>query len=81
MAARFASDCCEIMTRKPPKQNDRSNVDRYGRTALHYAASENNMVEAQELIARSVDVNAKDDNDWTALILRRSPTRLKLLDC
>ena len=55
------------MTRKRPKQKDRPNIDRYGRTALHYAASENNIVDAQELIARSVDVNAKDDNDWTAL--------------
>ena len=54
------------MTRKRPKQKDRPNVDRYGRTALHYAASENNVVDAQELIARNVDVNARDDNDWGA---------------
>ena len=55
------------MTRKHPKQKFRPNVDRYGRTALHYAAAENNTVDVQEILARSVDVNAKDDNDWTAL--------------
>lgn len=55
------------MTRKHEKRTDRPNVDSYGRTALHYAAAENNTVEAQELIASSVDVNARDDNEWTAL--------------
>ena len=66
---------------KHPRQKDRPNVDRYGRTVLHYAAAENNTVDAQELIARGVDVNARDDNEWTRFILRRSPTHLKLLDC
>jgi len=55
------------MTGKHPKQKDRPNVDRYGRTALHYAAAENNAVSAQELIAAKVDVNVRDDNEWTAL--------------
>jgi uncharacterized protein len=55
------------MTGKHPKQKDRPDVDRYGRTALHYAAAENNAVRAQELIEGKVDVNARDYNEWTAL--------------
>jgi uncharacterized protein len=55
------------MPRKHPRQKVRPNVDRYGRTALHYAAAENDTVDAQELIAPRVDVHAKDDNEWTAL--------------
>ena len=53
--------------RKDPKQKVRPNVDRYGRTALHYAAADNNSVDALELISRRIDVNARDQNDWTAL--------------
>lgn len=57
------------MPRKHPRQKVRPNLGGYGRTALHYAAAENNTVDAQELIARRVDVHAKDDNEWTALHL------------
>lgn len=55
------------MPRKHPRQKVRPNLGGYGRTALHYAAAENNTVDAQELIACRVDVHAKDDNEWTAL--------------
>lgn len=57
------------MPRKHPRQKVRPNLGGYGRTALHYAAAENNTVDAQELIACRVDVHAKDDNEWTALHL------------
>ena len=42
-------------------------MDRLGRTDLHYAAAENDFAKAQALIKSEFDVNAKDDNQWTAL--------------
>ena len=42
-------------------------MDRYGRTDLHYAALENDVAKAQAAIKNGVDVNARDDNEWTAL--------------
>src|SRR5437667_329560 len=55
------------MSGKQPKRKDRPDIDRYGRTELHYAAKENDVAKAQGLIKDKVDVNAKDDNEWTAL--------------
>ena len=55
------------MAGKQPKRRDRTGIDRYGRTELHYAASENDVGKAQTLIKGKVDINAKDDNEWTAL--------------
>jgi ankyrin repeat protein len=55
------------MTGKNPKRQERRVVDSYGRTALHYAAAENNVAAAQEIIKSGIDINAKDDNQWTAL--------------
>lgn len=42
--------------------------DEFGRTALHYAASENNAKEVQRLIAGGAAVDARDNDQWTPLI-------------
>jgi len=55
------------MSGKQPKRKDRLGVDRYGRTELHYAASENDIAKAQALVKAKVDVNTRDDNEWAAL--------------
>ena len=42
--------------------------DEFGRTALHYAASENDSDEAQRLLATGAAVDAQDNDQWTPLI-------------
>ena len=42
-------------------------IDRDGRTALHYAALENNIAEVQRLIEAGLAVDAADKLGWTAL--------------
>jgi uncharacterized protein len=55
------------MMKKTPKKNDRPGVDRMGRTALHYAALEQNSPEVRKLLAAGLDPNARDDNGFTPL--------------
>lgn len=55
------------MTKKWPKKKDRPGVDRYGRTHIHNAVNENDIAKLAELIAAGKDINAQDDNGWTAL--------------
>ncbi len=55
------------VARKQPKRKDRPGVDRYGRTDLHYAASEKDAPKVRSLLDAGVDVNAGDDDGWTAL--------------
>ncbi len=55
------------MTRKSPKKNERSGVDRVGRTELHYAALEADLSKVKELLLASADPNASDDNGVTPL--------------
>ncbi len=55
------------MTRKTPKKNERSGVDRLGRTPLHYAAVEGKLAVAKRLLAKGANPSLPDDNGWTPL--------------
>ena len=55
------------MAGKQPKRKPREGLDEYGRTPLHYAAAEAQLVEIIKLIAAGADVNAQDDNGWSPL--------------
>jgi len=55
------------VTGKKPKQSERPGLDGYGRTPLHYAASEANLDALVELLNQGLDPNAVDDNGWTPL--------------
>ena len=55
------------MTRKQPKRKQRPGVDEYGRTPLHYAASDGKVEEVIRLLAAGANPNAQDDNGWSPL--------------
>ena len=55
------------MVRKQPKRKPRPGVDEYGRTDLHYAAVEADVVRVRSLLASGADVGAADDDGWTPL--------------
>jgi ankyrin repeat protein len=55
------------MAGKIPKRSARPGLDEYGRTPLHYAASDAMYEEVAALIAQGHNPNAKDDNGWTPL--------------
>jgi uncharacterized protein len=55
------------MSGKQPKRNARPGVDEYGRTPLHYAASDGDLAKVKELLAKDLSPDAQDDNGWTAL--------------
>ena len=42
-------------------------MDEYGRTPLHYAASESKVGEVLKRLASGANPDAQDDNGWTAL--------------
>lgn len=44
-----------------------SETDRAGRTALHYAAADNDLEKARHLLAQGYDVNAREARDFTPL--------------
>jgi ankyrin repeat protein len=55
------------MSGKQPKCKERPGVDRMGRTALHYAASEGDGGRVRALLASGLAADATDDNGWTPL--------------
>ena len=55
------------MTGKQPKRSARPGVDQYGRTPLHYAASDGDVGLCRALLEAGAAPNAQDDNGWTAL--------------
>ncbi len=55
------------MSGKWPKRKARPDVDEYGRTPLHYAASDGVEEEVARLLAAGMNPNAADDNGWTPL--------------
>lgn len=55
------------MSSKQPKRKDRPGVDRYGRTPLHYAASDASVAKVRRLLAAGSDPGAADDEGWTPL--------------
>ena len=55
------------MARKQPKREPREGVDEYGRTPLHYAASESRPDEVARLLTAGANVNLQDDNGWSPL--------------
>src|SRR5262245_55638564 len=55
------------MTGKQPKRKPRPGVDQLGRTPLHYAANDGNVVRVRELLDSGLVANESDDNGWTPL--------------
>ena len=55
------------MTGKQPKRKPRPNVDEYGRTLLHYAALNGDLVDTRRLLAGGANSSSADDNGWTPL--------------
>lgn len=55
------------MTTKKPKQSARPGLDGYGRTPLHYAASDARLDALVDLLGQGFDPNAIDDDGWTPL--------------
>jgi len=55
------------MVSRRPKKHPRPGVDEYGRTSLHYAASEGSPAHCAELLAGGANPNARDDSGWTPL--------------
>jgi ankyrin repeat protein len=55
------------MVRKQPKRKARPGLDEYGRTPLHYAAAEGNVMRCHQLLTSGSDPNAQDDDSWTPL--------------
>lgn len=55
------------MSGKHPKRIARPGVDEYGRTPLHYAASEGDAKLVGRLLAEGSNPNAQDDNGWCPL--------------
>ena len=55
------------MAGKQPNRVARPVVDEYGRTPLHYAASESKLDEVARLLGSGADVNAQDYNGWSPL--------------
>lgn len=53
------------MSRKHPKREPRPGVDEYGRTELHYAALDGDLVRASALLVGGADPGAADDDGWT----------------
>lgn len=45
----------------------RTQIDKFGRSSLHYAASEGDASEVARLIAQGEDVNLRDRGGWTPL--------------
>jgi ankyrin repeat protein len=55
------------MPGKTPNRSARPGMDEYGRTPLHYAASDAMDERVTALITHGHNPNAKDDNGWTPL--------------
>ncbi|QTN29585.1 ankyrin repeat domain-containing protein [Rhodoferax sp. AJA081-3] len=55
------------MTGKQTNRKLRPDVDRYGRTQLHYAAAGALCDEVESLLAAGANVNLQDDNGWSPL--------------
>ena len=55
------------MSNARPKRHDRPGVDRYGRTELHYAASEGDLERVSALLDDGADAGAADDRGFTPL--------------
>jgi len=48
-------------------KNKNVNLDRAGRSELHYAVVDRNLERVKELVRQGMDVNLADRNGWTAL--------------
>ena len=56
-----------MMLAKIPHENPRDAVDEFGRNKLHYAANNGDSMIVKKLIDEGIDIDAQDNNDWTAL--------------
>lgn len=50
-----------------PNENPHDFVDEFGRNKLHYAANNGVAMIVKKLIDEGIDINAQDNNGWTAL--------------
>ena len=55
------------MSAKHPKRNERAEVDRAGRTPLHYAAADGDAGRVSHLLDSGSDPCISDDDGWTPL--------------
>jgi uncharacterized protein len=55
------------MSAKHPKRKERPGVDRAGRTPLHYAAVDADIVSVRRLLDSGMDPKTPDDEGWTPL--------------
>jgi ankyrin repeat protein len=55
------------MSAKHPKRKERPGVDGYGRTPLHYAATDSSAEQVRQLLASGIHPSAPDDDGWTPL--------------
>src|SRR6185295_18401314 len=55
------------MAGKQPKRKQRPGIDEYGRTLLHHAAADGQVLEVLRLLTAGANANAQDDNGWSPL--------------
>jgi ankyrin repeat protein len=67
------------MAGKQPKRNDRPGVDRYGRTPLHEATIDGDVVRVKALLTSGIDPGAADDNGWTPLHFAAQESALEVV--
>jgi ankyrin repeat protein len=68
------------MTKKQPKRKPRPGVDEYGRKELHHAAVSGDLEKVRALIASGADINAQDDNGFTALHFAAQENKAEIVD-
>ena len=63
-----------------PTYNSYDNVDEYGRNKLHYAANNGIPLLVKKLLNEGVDIDAQDNNGWTALHFAAQNSHFDVID-